>query len=342
MKKAHFFSASKRVYAVILFAVIVFGIIAADFFINLHKTEKTYIAMGTVVTSKISGKNSDEAESEIRSTISGIETACLSWRVEGSDVYRINQSAGEFVSVSKDTSNWIGDCVDISEKSSGAFDITIGKVTQLWDFDGESDTVPEKEKIDEALSCVDYTEILFNNTAVKISENQFIDLGAVGKGIACDCAKPILENYNVKSAVISVGGSVLVYGKKATVGVINPEDDTKYIGTVDLKDKCVSTSGDYERFFEKDGKKYHHIIDPSTGYPVETTLRSVTVICDSGLKSDALSTACFVMGYKSSLGLLNQYNAEAIFVFDDKSVAVTEGLEDNFKITDNSFKMKNV
>lgn len=340
MKKEHFRRVSKKTIALILCVVIVLGAVAADFFINLHKAEKTYVAMGTVVTSKVSGRNADSAEDEIRQMIEGTETACLSWRIEGSDIYRINNENGKFVSVSKDTSKWIADCVDISDKCGGAFDITVGEVTRLWNFDGESDTVPSKEEIEKSLKCVDYSSLMFNDTAVKAAEGQFIDLGAVGKGIACDCAKPILENYGVKDAIISVGGSVLVYGKKATVGIINPYDDTKYIGTVEIKDQCVSTSGDYERFFEKDGKRYHHIIDPSTGYPVENNLRSVTVICDSGLKSDALSTACFVLGYKSSLGLLKQYDAEAVFVFNDKTVAATGGLKNNFKLTDSSLKMK--
>ncbi len=328
----------KKTVAVILCAVLILGIIAADFFVNLHKTEKTYVAMGTVVKSEISGRNSDKAEDEIRQTISGIETACLSWRTEGSDVYRINSSGGELVSVSRDTSRWIADCVDISGKCGGAFDITIGKVTRLWNFDGESGTVPAKEDIKKALESVGYSSLIFNSTGVKTAKGQFVDLGAVGKGIACDCAKPVLENYGVKSAIISVGGSVLVYGKKVTVGIINPDDDTKHIGTVKIKNKCVSTSGDYERFFEKDGKKYHHIIDPTTGYPVSSNLRSVTVICDSGLQSDALSTACFVLGYRGSQELLKQYNAEAVFIFNDKTIAVTDGLKNNFELTDNSFK----
>lgn len=340
MKKLHLPHFSKKITALILCAVLVLGIIAVDFFINLHKTEKTYVAMGTVVTAKLQGKNSDEAEEEIRLTVSGIESSCLSWRIQDSDVYRINHGNGDFVSVSKDTSKWINECYDICERSKGAFDITVGKVTQLWNFDGESQTVPDKKAIEDALQYVNYSLLLYNDTGVKAKENQFIDLGAVGKGIACDCAREILDNYKIRSAIVSVGGSVLVYGKKATVGIINPEDDKKTIGTLKFKDKCVSTSGDYERFFVKDGKKYHHIIDPSTGYPVENELRSVTVLCESGLKSDALSTACFVLGYKGALGLLKQCEAEAVFVFSDKTVAVTDGIKKNFELTDSSYKMK--
>lgn len=326
--------------ALILCAVLVLGIIGADFFMNMQKCEKTYTAMGTVVTAKISGKSAAEAEEEIRMTVSGVESSCLSWRIEDSDIYRVNASSGEFASVSTDTSKWINECTEITEQSGGAFDITVGKVTKLWNFDGEQNTVPDKKDIESALESVDSSKLLFYDTGVKAAKGQFIDMGAVGKGIACDCAREIAENYGVKSAIVSVGGSVLIYGKQASVGIINPWDDAKYIGTIKMKNQCVSTSGDYERFFEKDGKIYHHIIDPATGYPVENDLRSVTVICDSGLKSDALSTACFVMGYKSSLGLLNRYDAEAVYVFKDKTVAVTDGLKDNFKLTDSGFKMK--
>lgn len=339
MEKAQTSGASKKIIALILCGVIILGIIAADFFINREKSEKTYVAMGTVVSSKLQGKGSREAEEEIRTMINGMETACLSWRCEGSDVYRINEQNGNFVSVSQDTAKWIADCTDVSEKSRGAFDITIGKVTRLWNFDGESDKLPEKEDVRKALKSVDYSAMLFNNTAVKAAKGQFIDLGAVGKGIACDSARKILEESSVKNGIVSVGGSVLVFGKSATVGVICPDDDTKCVGTINLKNKCVSTSGDYERFFVKDGKKYHHIIDPATGYPVHNNLRSVTVICDSGLMSDALSTACFVLGYQGSLELLRSYDAEAIYIFNDNTIAVTDGVK-NFKLTDSGYKMK--
>lgn len=340
MKKLHLSGVSKKTVALILCAVLVIGIIAADLFINMGSSEKTYVGMGTVISTSIKGKYSEEAEEDIRLAISGIESACLSWRIEDSDVNRINRCPGKYVSVSKDTTKWIADCFDISERSRGAFDPTIGKVTQLWNFDGESNKVPAQADIEKALEHVDYSVMLFNDTAVKIEDEQFLDLGAVGKGIACDSAYEILDSYNIKSAIISVGGSVLVYGKKATVGIVNPDDDSKYIGTLKFKNQYVSTSGDYERFFVKDGKKYHHIIDPSTGYPVENDLRSVTVLCDSGLKSDALSTACYVLGYKSSLGLLKQCDAEAVYIFKDKTVAVSDGLKNKFKLTDDSYKMK--
>lgn len=328
---------SKKVIAVVLCVTLILGIIACDIILGLKKAEKTYIAMGTIVSAQIYGKDSKEAEAEIQESIIGIEEACLSWRIDGSDVQRINANSGDYVSVSADTAKWIASACKICEKSGGAFDISVGKVTQLWNIGSGKESLPEKDKLKEALKTVDFSNILCTPTQIKISEGQGIDMGAVGKGIACDRSFEILESYNIKSAIISVGGSVLVYGKKATVGIINPNDDSKHLGTIKLKNKFVSTSGDYERFFELNGKKYHHIIDPMTGYPADSNIKSVTVVSNSGLESDALSTACFVLGYKPSLELLSQFNAEAVFVLRDNSIAVTQGLKRDFKLTDNSF-----
>lgn len=332
--------ALKRTIIIVICAVLTAGIVFYDFISDSKKSEESYIAMGTLINTQIRCKNADEISAEIKETIDGIEGGCLSWRIDGSDINRINSSPGEFVSVSKDTAKWIAECIDICDKSSGAFDISIGNLTKLWNFDGESNTVPDEDEIQECVNNTDYTSVFFNDTAIKIDAGQALDLGAVGKGIACDCAYDILESRKVKSAVISVGGSILAYGKNTKVGIANPDNDQEYIGILNVKDKFISTSGDYERFFEKDGKIYHHILNPETGYPAENDLRSVTVVTDSGLQSDALSTACFVLGYKSALGLLNQYDAQAVFIFKDNTVAVTDGIKSSFEITDNDFTVK--
>ena len=120
----------------------------------------------------------------------------------------------------------------------------------------------------------------------------------------------------------------------------HPENDKASMGTLKLSDTCVSTSGSYEKFFEKDGKVYHHILDAHTGYPADSRLSSVTVVCSSGTLSDALSTACYILGYNDSLALLKNYDAEAVFIFKDKTVRVTDGLENKFTLTDESFVIK--
>ncbi len=328
------------IIAIILCAVLIIGLVSYDYVIRNNQIKKTYIAMGTVITTSVIDKDAQLITDEIEEAVNGIENSCLSWMIKDSDVWRINENAGEPVSVSRDVSNWISRCIDISVESDGAFDITIGKISQLWNIGSGNEEVPSQDEIDELLKKVGYNHILLSDTTVEIDNGQAIDLGAVGKGIACDVIRDILNNYGTKEAVISVGGSLLIYGNKAAVGIVDPDDDSKHIATIEIKDKCVSTSGDYERFFEKDGVKYHHIIDPADGYPANTDLRSVTVVCQSGLDSDALSTACFVLGYRKSLELLEKYDAEAVFVFNDNTINVTDGLADDFKLNSNNYTVE--
>ena len=328
------------VAAIILCAAIVIGLVSYDFIKSSNTVESTFLAMGTVITTSISGKDADAASEAVEETLLGLENACLSRKVEDSDVWRINQNSGNDVSVSRETAAWVGQALDISADSDGAFDITIGKLTQLWNIGSGEETVPQKAEVKKLLEKVDYKKVVISNTSVKIDSEQAIDLGAVGKGIACDAVRDILAQYDVKEAVVSVGGSVLIYDQKASVGIVDPNNSQSHLATVEIDNQCISTSGDYERFFEADGKTYHHILDPETGYPVVTDLRSVTVICDSGLDCDALSTACFVMGYRASLDLLQKYDAEAVFVFDNNSVSVTDGIKDDFKLTSSNYTVE--
>ena len=153
----------------------------------------------------------------------------------------------------------------------------------------------------------------------------------------------VLEKAKIKRAVVSVGGSILLYGdgEKFTVGIRDPfsESSAESFARLTLPACCVSTSGSYERYFERGGVRYHHILDPKTGYPAESGLVSVTVVCGDGFLSDALSTACFVLGYEKSLPLLEKYGARAVFVFNDKSVRVTGSLADSFELEKDGFKL---
>ncbi len=328
------------IIAVVVCAAIVIGLVSYDFAKSSLSVESTNVAMGTVVSFSIKGKDAQSATDEIEEFISGLENSCLSWRVEESDVWRINDGAGTDVAVSTETASWIGRALDISADSEGAFDITVGKLTRLWNIGSGEEVLPDKETINTLLDDVGYKKVFVSDTSVKIEGCQAIDLGAIGKGIACDVTKDLLDNYSIKEAIVSVGGSILVYNQKASVGIADPNNSQKHMATVEVDNQCVSTSGDYERFFEAGEKKYHHILDPETGYPAVTDLRSVTVVCDSGLEADALSTACFVMGYRKSLELLNKYDAEAVFVFDNNAVIVTDGIKDSFKLTSDNYTVE--
>lgn len=330
----------KSLIAVILCAVIVFGIVSYDFISGRSSCEKTSVAMGTVVTVKLFGFGAKNDLDKIETEINGLENSVLSWRKEGSDVYRINKGSGTQVSVSPDTVKIIGQCIDISDDCGGVFDITIGNVTKLWDFGGNNQRLPSDDEIKTALGSVGYKNVSISGNAVQIKKGQSLDLGAVGKGFVCDKIKELLDKGRTKSAVVSVGGSLLIYGNRTfSVGIINPDNDKQSMGTLKLKDTCVSTSGNYEKYFEQDGKRYHHILNAITGYPATSEFKSVTVVCESGLISDALSTVCYIAGYRKSIEILKKFDAEAVFIFNNNAVRVTDGLSGKFTVTDDSYTL---
>lgn len=330
----------KSLIAIILCAVIVFGIVSYDFISGRSSCEKTSVAMGTVVTVKLFGFGAKNGLDKIETEINGLENSVLSWRKEGSDVYRINKGSGTQVSVSPDTVKIIGQCIDISDDCGGVFDITIGNVTKLWDFGGNNQRLPSDDEIKTALGSVGYKNVSISGNAVQIKKGQSLDLGAVGKGFVCDKIKELLDKGRTKSAVVSVGGSLLIYGNRTfSVGIVNPDNDKQSMGTLKLKDTCVSTSGNYEKYFEQDGKRYHHILNATTGYPATSEFKSVTVVCESGLISDALSTVCYIAGYRKSIEILKKFDAEAVFIFNNNAVRVTDGLSGKFTVTDDSYTL---
>ncbi len=330
----------KSLIAIILCAVIVFGIVSYDFISGRSSCEKTSVAMGTVVTVKLFGFGAKNDLDKIETEINGLENSVLSWRKEGSDVYRINKGSGTQVSVSPDTVKIIGQCIDISDDCGGVFDITIGNVTKLWDFGGNNQRLPSDDEIKTALGSVGYKNVSISGNAVQIKKGQSLDLGAVGKGFVCDKIKELLDKGRTKSAVVSVGGSLLIYGNRTfSVGIVNPDNDKQSMGTLKLKDTCVSTSGNYEKYFEQDGKRYHHILNAKTGYPATSEFKSVTVVCESGLISDALSTVCYIAGYRKSIEILKKFDAEAVFIFNNNAVRVTDGLSGKFTVTDDSYTL---
>lgn len=292
-------------------------------------SEKSHIAMGTVVTQKIYG---DFAAKEIEKTKAMTDSLdnMISWRKDDSDVAKLN--SGEVVENAYLTET-IKKCSEISTLSEGVFDVTVGGVSQLWSIGEENERIPSDDEIESELKNVGYGKIRFGKDTVELPEGVKIDLGAVGKGMACDAIKAYLEISDIQGAIISVGGSILAWGNynkagdKWQIAVAHPRQEGEYLGVLSLDEGFVSTSGDYERYFEKDGKRYHHILDATTGCPAETELISVTVVCDSGLVSDALSTACFILGKQKSEELLAKYNASAVFVDKDMNISVVGDID---------------
>lgn len=289
---------------------------------EFQSSTKNAVAMGTVVTAKTYGKNTASINETIVSCVQQLDDV-ISWRVKDSAVSKIN--SGQTVGLSS-LSSAINACNDVSKNSNGAFDVTIGPVSTLWGFGTENERLPKKAEIENALKKVDYKKLKVSGSKISCAKGQFVDLGAVGKGYACDLVKQYLEKTDVSGAVVSVGGSILAYGKRNKAGdkwriaVRDPRNENGFIGTVLVKEGFVSTSGDYEKYFEKAGVRYHHLLDARTGYPANSGLISVTVVCSNGLLSDALSTACFVLGKEEGQKLLEKYGASGVFVDSSQNV----------------------
>lgn len=329
----------KRTVTVItLVAALVIISVVADIFLTNRETEKTDFAMGAVISQNIKGKECETAAEEIISAIKKRENA-ISWRIEDSEIAELNKN--KTAQVSEKTLEMLKQLLSVCKSSGGAVDLTVGKLTGLWNIGSENFVPPDGREIENALETVSWEKVKISNNLVTISENQKLDLGFAGKGIACDDAKEILDKSKISEAIINVGGSLCLYGEdEFTVGIRNPLGDVSdYMAVLRVKEGFISTSGNYERLSEYNGEKYHHILSTETGFPVKNNLLSVTVFCTSGLLSDALSTACYCLGYEESFSLLEKYDAQAVFIFDTKEVKVTDGLKDKIEIKNNEFEL---
>lgn len=305
---------------------------------------ETGLAMGTVVTQTLytnSGNDTRSAEEiagEVWTLLSNTENE-LSWRIEDSWVDRINRSAGkkEGISLEADFATELALLWEVSADSRGALDLTIAPVVRLWNIDewtvsGEG-KVPEREQIEDALKCTGYDRVIWEDGRIYLPKGFCMDLGAVGKGMACDRIwEFIKEEPEVEAAVFSLGGNILTCGTKPDgtawrVGIVDPADKDSFLGVLELYGTyVVTTSGDYERYVEVDGVRYHHIIDPNTGYPADSGIKSVTILSGSGMLGDALSTACFVLGTEKAMELAKKYEVEILIVTAEEDVLMTEGI----------------
>lgn len=314
-------------------------------------TNDTFFAMNTVVNTTVSEEiGKDEWTKDILSDIEKRMSRTLS----DSEISRLN--CGEDVTLSDDTYTVVEKALQIAKDTDYAFNPCMGTLTDLWDITSGKNIVPSDEDIKEALSFCDAALVTVENGRVIIPDGMKIDLGGVAKGYAlCKAAENLTQAAMEKGAgadfCISLGGNVSVSGSSKSrkesgqkgwkVGVTNPFDKGEILGTVLAEYRYVSVSGAYERYFEKDGRIYHHIFDSKTGYPAESGLASAVVISDDGLEADALSTALFVMGKKRaeefySAGL---YDFETILVTNDGEIFVSEGIAENFTVQDAAKKI---
>ncbi len=324
-------------------------------------------AMGTIVSQTLYVQETEWPASEedweelpespcasVMGILKELEEQELSWRIEGSEVARINALAdqgeagedlslgqgeqGIFVSLSAAMGETLARIWQVSMDSGGALDVTLGRLSRLWNLDGtDFSRIPEEGQVRDALKDTGFGRVQFPENGIWLPPGMQLDLGAVGKGIACDRVRAYLNSRpQITGAVVAVGGSVVTYGQKPDgspwkVAIVHPREEGNYLGVLSLTgEQFVSTSGDYERYVTVDGVRYHHILDPATGYPARSGLCSVTIVCGSGLLADALSTACFVLGSEQGLDLAKSYGAEALLVEEDGTLRMTEGMREIF------------
>ncbi|MFA7572870.1 MAG: FAD:protein FMN transferase [Lutispora sp.] len=269
-----------------------------------------------------------------------------------SQITRLNDASGSHeVEVSEDTFYVLEKGKYYSQLSQGEFDITIGPLVKLWNIGTQYAAIPEPMVLAETLKLVDYNKLSLNeqrHTAKLEASGMKVDLGAIAKGYAADEVASILRNHGVKHAIINLGGNILAVGGNVNgnpwkIGVQNPFNPRgDYLGIVQIDNKSVVTSGIYERYFEQDGKRYHHILEPRTGYPGDNGLAGVSIITDKSIDGDGLSTSIFLLGLDKGMKLIEGLdNTEALFITTDKKIYMTKGFKDVFTLTHKEYTLMN-
>lgn len=305
--------------------------------------------LGTIVDISIYDDAPEGIFDKLFARVEEIENK-MSLNIEESEVNKINnQSGDDFVEVSNDTYSVIERGKYYSDITEGNFDITIGPLVELWQIGTEEARVPSEDEIDDKLPLVDYQSVLLNNenNSIKLNkEGMILDLGGIAKGYVADELARMLKASEVNHAIVNLGGNVLAIGSKPDgspwkIGIQNPyEPRGKHIAIASVKDKTVVSSGVYERNFTEDGKFYHHILDPFTGYPVKNNLQSVTIVADESFVADGLSTGVFALGLEKGMNLIETTDGvDALFVTNEKQVYLSSGLKDKIEITNDDFKL---
>ena len=301
------------------------------------------IAMDTAMVFTAYGERSTRAVYDAEEEVRRLD-ALLSRTSESSEVSMLNEAGGKAVPVGAEICGLLQTAADYAQATDGAFDITIAPLVSAWGFTTDSYQVPAQEEIDGLLVHVGMEHVHLFGGDASLDEGTMIDLGGIAKGYAADQVAEIFRSRQVPRGKIELGGNILVIGDKPDgtawrVGIQDPKRADAadgLVGVLNLMDAFAVTSGSYQRYFEQDGKIYHHIIDPATGYPADSGLTSVTVVADSepgnGTMCDALSTALFVMGEEKALDFWRsgRYDFQLVLVTADGRVVVTGGLRDSF------------
>lgn len=296
--------------------------------------ESTVYAMDTILTFQVLTDSDSGIFDLLRKEVDQVNLM-LSATDAGSELYRLNQSDGKCFEASEELADVIVRCLSVAKETNGALNIALYPVTQAWGFPSGDYHIPNGEILKELMKKIDWEEIQIEQNQIQLLPGMALDMGAVGKGYLTDRCVEILKEQQISSALLKLGGNIYAYGTREDgsawrIGIQKPFSE-EVAAVLTAKNEAVVTSGTYQRYFEEDGKKYHHIIDSATGYPADNELESVTIVSASGFQADALSTAYFVMGLDASIQAWKQNpDIGVIWILKDGAIYYTENLNGRF------------
>lgn len=317
---------------------------------NAQRYTSTTYCMNTIVDQKAYGAKAEKAMKAVEEAFFSFEQE-LSLYKEDSDIAKINAAAGiQPVQVKAQTVALLQDAKEAAISSENAFALTLAPLSLAWGITSDSPRVLSQQEIDALLPLVDDTQIRIDvnaSTVYLAKKGQQIDLGGIAKGTACNLARDIYEQYGVNSAVLSIGGNVYVRGAKPDgtlyrIGFRDPKGDaSSYIASFTMQDTVFAVSGGYERYFEQDGVRYHHILDPKTGAPADSDIVSVGVMKGDGTQADFWSTTLFVWGKEKTINYMKQGNT-IIMLDNQNNLYVSAALQDSFVLLEGMESKYNV
>lgn len=306
--------------------------------LNTKECRSSFFAMDTYMSLTVYGENGDMALESAEDKVEELESL-WSATAEGSEIFAINHSGGEAVTVSGETRELLEFSLSMAVETGGVLEPTIYPVLLAWGFTTGENRIPKEEELQALLGDVGYERIKIEGNKVILPRGMSLDMGAVGKGYTGDVLAESLKEAGIESALLNLGGNIQAIGTKPDgsswrVGLKNPFDHEGYLGVIEIADEAVVTSGSYERYFVgEDGRRYGHIIDPSTGYPAESGLASVTIVAKEGKLCDALSTSLFIMGKEKAESFWRERGGfDMILITDGRELYITEGIENAFSL----------
>ncbi|GAA0856390.1 MULTISPECIES: FAD:protein FMN transferase [Clostridium] len=341
----------KKVISFFVAILLVFSFIGCTEKKKAEPIHRTELFMGTAIKVTVYDKQDEEILDKVFKRIIEIEDL-VSINKDNTEITNLNKNAGiKGVKLSEDSFNIIKKGLEYSKLSNGGYDVSIGPLVKLWSIGLPEAKVPNKDEIKNVINKIDYKKVKVNDETKEVfleDKGMMLDLGSIAKGYAADEIVKVLKENNVKQAIIDLGGNIYALGLKDgdkdwKVGIQDPFTERgNVVGSVEVSNKSVVTTGIYERFIEKDGVKYHHILNPKDGYPYKTDIAGVSIIADKSVDADGLSTLVFTKGLDEGIKFIEDLDGvDAIFITNDRKVYTTKGIKDNFKMINESFTLSN-